>query len=65
MSCLSRRDRRGKHDARKNFPLFDWAEAHDRAAFPDYPTRWVHRRFGVPTDRASLIARLAGLGGEL
>jgi hypothetical protein len=65
MPYLSRRRHGGKNDPRAILPLFDWADARTRRKFPDFPTRWIQRRLGVSADRASLIARLAGLGREL
>ena len=43
--------------------LFDWADVQDHVAL-SHPARVLANRFGLPPQRAALVAELAGLGGQ-
>jgi hypothetical protein len=45
-------------------PLFDWASAGRCRPRVTYPAQWLRQRHPLSPDRAALLVRLAGFGGE-
>jgi hypothetical protein len=45
-------------------PLFDWASARQHGHRVTYAARWLRQHYPLSPDRAALLVRLAGLGGE-